>query len=395
VSVLPLLLATAAAQTYVWTPWIRTENATALEVDWMIRYYDPKVVPVSNMTQSFGELQAAGYSTALTIGKDLREGQSYDGWLTNLSRAIDEMRSVTDMFILWDDPQAKGGAALRNNLAAALTARFPDVKFGVSIDVVYAPSSLSPTLPDLNYSYFSAILGYYYGSIRYDLFPNETPERKYVQGGQGYYDPGETTKVRLAIEAMQKIAGKTGAEVWFTDNAHMKAGKLTTTTLQMLLDYVEGSLTEADSLGWFMFDIYGQFKDTFYTGDPKGAPDQWARYYFLTTILIPLANSRLLESSDRINALEARLDRLETTISELPRLTRNGCENFLLMYLAGGLLLATLFHGPRRPRSGPGADAPNQHPRGTRPRGAKERPNAATNGVSGPVAPLRGQPGPG
>jgi len=345
-----LLLGGCAAKTHVMTPWISTENATALDVDWVIRYYDPRIVSVSNMTRLFGELKADGYSTALVIGKGLQEGDSYDGWLTNLSRAIEEMRSVTDMFFLWDDPQVRRGTALRNSLAAALTTQFPDVKFGVSINVTFPPPpSLQPIVPDLNYSYFSVILGYSYGAVYYDTFPNRTVKGKnvtYVPGGQGFYDSGETTKVRLAILKLHELAAQHGAEVWFTDNAHMKAGKLTTTTSQMLLDYVAGTFARPDGYGWFMFDIWGQYGDTLYTGEvSKGAPDSSSRYYFLTTVLIPLANSRLFENcnlSDRISDLEARVAQLEQ-ISELPKLNRkDGTPAALIMIIGSTVALFSL-----------------------------------------------------
>jgi len=286
----------------------------------VIRYYDPKVVSVPEMLRLFGELKAAGCNTALVVGKDLRAGDDYDAWLENLSRAIGEMRSVTDMFFLWDDPQAKDGAELRDRLAAGLVKRFPDVKFGVSIDVRFDPGSLVPKVPELNYTYFSVILGYYYGMTDWRLFPKDTtdvnsPNRTYVQGGQGFYDSGETTKIGLAIHRMRQLAFN-GTEVWFTDNAHFRSPYGTTTATQMFFDFLRAILAGADSCGWFMFDVWGEHRDTFYAGELR-APDAWARYYFLAEFLIPLGSSGLLESADRINVLDGRLARLEAAIGEL------------------------------------------------------------------------------
>jgi hypothetical protein len=137
----------------------------------------------------------------------------------------------------------------------------------------------------------------------------------YVQSEQGSYDTGETSRVRRSIQEMMKKA-PLGAEIWFCDNAHMKRGQLTTTTSQMLFDYVQASLLGVDNYGWFMHDIFHVTNETYYTGN-QITPDSFSRYPFITDTLIPLTKSALFEESRKILKLEEQLGELQTRLEEL------------------------------------------------------------------------------
>jgi len=82
-----LLLGGCAAQTHVFTPWIDINKTLELDVDWIIRYYQPGI------SDPLLEMREAGYRTALILGNGLNSSDSYQYWLDLLATRIEETRT--------------------------------------------------------------------------------------------------------------------------------------------------------------------------------------------------------------------------------------------------------------------------------------------------------------
>ncbi len=326
-----LLPGVCAGQTHVIMPWVDVNKTMELEVDWIIRYYDPGIISIDDMYANFAALRDAGYSTALILGNDLLPGHSFDGWLYNLTYAIEHMHGATDLFMMWDDPQTDGAPELRDQLMEALTGSYPNITFGVSVQ------PLKPGLNELDYGFYDVIMGYHFGMHPWPFW-RSYEGKIYVPGEQGIYDVGETNNTLHAVLELQALAAEHNATAWFTDNAHFNL-ESTTTTTQMLYDYLTAALAGIDSHGWFLFDIHGEFRDTDYTGDII-APDAWSRYLFLMNTLIPLANSGLLQAPQTIAQLEQRITLLETRIDTLTRL--RGFRINIIAMASGVLIMGTV-----------------------------------------------------
>jgi len=245
------------------------------------------------------------------------------------------------MILMWDDPNADKGADLRDRLGRAIRNLYPDLTLGVMLDEPYNGIQL-----DL--SFFDVILGYSYGGFPFADWENTaniTNRSMFVQSEQGSYDAGETSRLRKSILELLEHA-PTGAEIWFCDNAHMKSGKLTTTTTQILLDYLQAELLGVDNYGRFMHDIYDDYNDTIHMGEPNGAPDSWSRYLFLTDTLIPLANSGLfdlLNQSQKIIQLEETIRRLQARLGTLEKIVGEPLPEILIIPLILVPIFRTLY----------------------------------------------------